>query len=206
MKKLKVLSFTLLMGLFVGFASCSSSKETYAGLGLEKEKSPAQIYWEANTKIRAYGHGTRLNESVAANIAESDARARMARSIEVAVKNAIEKYYKDHEKSIVNGTEAKSAYDAISTNEEHTQQLASQILKNVNIVKYNAYLQKNGETTVHLCLEYAGGENALVEAITEAVFDDEKIKNQLSDDEKAKMDQSRKEFKKHVYDSLDSIK
>lgn len=206
MRNLKVLSFALLMGLFIGLSSCGSSKEASVGLGLAKEKSPAQIYWEANTKTRAYANGTRLNESVAANIAESDARAKMARSIEVSIRNFMGRFYQDYGKSIVNATESKSVYDVESKNEELTEQVASMVLRNISIAKYDAYLQKNGETTVHLCLEYSGGEDALADAIVKAVLNDERIKNQLSDDEKAKINQNYAELKKRAFDSLSPVK
>lgn len=215
MKKLTVLSLALIVALFSGMTSCSSSKDvSNGGLGVEKAKSPAQIYWEANPKIRAYGQGTRLNESVAASIAENDARVRMTRSIEVAINNVLKRYNKDYEKAVVNDTTSKSAYDASGKNEEYTEQIASQILKNVSIVKYNAYLQKNGETTVHLCLEYMGDANALAETITDALFESGKIKYQISDDEKSKTDKDveairnemHNDLKKEAYNSLDSSK
>lgn len=203
MKNLKVLCFALFVALIVGLSSCGSSKSSSVGLGVEKVKSPAQIYAEADNKARAWGLGTDYNETVAANIAEMNASAKMAKSIERAIKTATQGGTKRYDKVAANQVDTQGVKDAIAIIEDHALVIASQVVKNVTTAKYNAYLQKNGETTVYVCLEFIGGANALAKSTAEAAYD--VVKNQISIDEKNRMESEIKQMETVMYESFNVI-
>ena len=99
MKKLFNL-FASAIVILCALTSCGSSKESATvGLGQKIEKSPAQIYAEESPKTRAWGMGVRKNRTVAAVLAEQEARTKMTRAIESAVKTATRQFYADFEKT-----------------------------------------------------------------------------------------------------------
>ena len=93
--------------------------------------------------------------------------------------------------------------DAIAEIDDHAIVIASQVVKNVTTAKYNAYLQKNGETTVYVCLEFIGGANALAESIADAAYD--VVKDQIPSNEKEYIKNEMKQMKTNVYESLNVI-
>lgn len=200
MKKLFNL-FASAIVILCALTSCGSSKESAKiSLGQEIEKSPAQIYAEESPKTRAWGVGIRKNKSVASTLAEYDAKAKMTRAIESAVKTAASKIYVDYEKTAENDVASSSVIDAVSKFEDGVAIIASQIVKEAHMVKENAYMQKNNAIAVYLCLELSGSAESLANDLAESAF--KGIKDQIKDEDKDKIDKTMNDFKNNIFSNL----
>lgn len=180
-------------------ASCGSSK---VGLGKELQKSPAQVYAEKNTKTRAWGKGVDVNESIARNMADLEARGKITKAIESTVNVLLENYNDRYDKTIANSVNSGEATDGKGTYKEDVRLAARQIVKGFREVESNAYLQDNGEVAVYVCLEYDGGESAFFEQIAEKTFD-KVIKGQIPEEDEEKIDEARKEFIQEMSQQID---
>ncbi len=180
-------------------ASCGSSK---ISLGKEFVKSPAQIYAEKNSKIRAWGRGIDVNQSIARNMADLECRAQIAKAIEATVTIALGGLNDKYGKSTANSVGSGEVKDVEGTYKEDIRIAAQQIVMGFHEVESNAYLQENGEVAVYVCLEYDGGESAFFEQIAERTFD-KVIKGQIPEADKEKINEARKEFIQEMSQQID---
>lgn len=138
--------------------------------------------------VRAYGEGVSTRESRAMAFAEAQARAQFARSIENAVKTAQSEDGVRYE----NNTGADNA----GMSNDMTIAIAEGVVKNMVIIKTERFMRPDGSYHVYVCLEYKGDRGTLANEITQ------RAKQQVSDDERLKMQYDFNKFRERVEEEL----
>ncbi|MBQ9077271.1 MAG: hypothetical protein IJY31_05450 [Muribaculaceae bacterium] len=138
--------------------------------------------------IRAYGEGVSTRESRAMAFAETQARAQFRRSIESAVKTAQSEDGVRYENN--------AGADNAGMSNDMTINIAEGVVKNMVIIKTERFMRPDGSYHVYVCLEYKGDRKSLADEITQ------RAKQQVSDDERLKMQYDFNKFRERVEEEL----
>lgn len=151
---------------------------------------------EQKPGVRSYGDGVSTSVSRAASYAENQARARFARALSTSIKAATEDNGQTYEKDAFNGTSGSQRADEDQKRNDYAQSIANGIIKNMAIVKTSQYMRADGAYHIYVCLEYTGSMGELANEISR------QLKQQISDDERLKMDYDFEKFRKRVEEEL----
>ncbi|MDR1985260.1 MAG: hypothetical protein LBQ28_10650 [Prevotellaceae bacterium] len=167
------------------FTACGSSKKAKTpeqksamnrGVIMEKEECE-QLALKEVKGWRESGNGVSDKESFARNIAELNAKARLARQLQEQINTLIRSFNEQHEAGGVREQSGKST--------EIEEGYADQLLSNVKPICSNTYVKEDGSYNVYVCVEM--GEESL-----------SRIHKKLSDDKKLSIDFAEDQFKKQM--------
>lgn len=115
MKKINILAFIAMVMIVTSITSCGTTKN---GVSASKvtgdvliEANPCEEYAMAKPAQRASGMGQHFQETTARNLAELQARAALARALQVCVEETIKDYGDGTTLFSANETESSSASD-----------------------------------------------------------------------------------------------
>jgi hypothetical protein len=180
---LKFAVMAIIAGVIV--SSCGSSKTAKTpeqkaaanrGVKLEKEECE-ELAMQESKSWRASGNGTSPKESFARNIAELDAKARLARQLEEQINSLIRTFNQQHEAGRTQDLTGKATGIA--------EGYADQLLSNVKTICSNTYVKEDGSYNVYVCVEM--GEESL-----------SRIHKKLTDDQKLSIDFAEHQFKQEM--------
>jgi hypothetical protein len=167
------------------FTACGSSKKAKTpeqkaaverGVKLDKERCE-ELALKESKNWRASGNGVSPKESFARDIAELDAKARLARQLEEQINSLIRSFAQQHE--------ADNTQDQVGKATGIAEGYADQLLNNVKTICSNTYVKEDGSYNVYVCVEM--GEESLP-----------RIHKKLTDDQKLSIDFDEQQFKKEM--------
>jgi hypothetical protein len=166
-------------------SACGSSKKATTpqqkqaasrGVQLDKEECEELALKESKT-WRASGNGVSVKEAFAKNIAELNAKARLARQLEEQINTLIRSFNQQHETEIASSLVGKAT--------EIADGYADKLLTNVKLICTNTYVKEDGSYNVYVCVEM--GEEGLAP-----------IRKALTEDQKLSIDFAEDQFKKEM--------
>lgn len=174
----------------------SSTIESSIGAALPEE--PCITLADEAPAIRKYGNGVHYKEATAKNIAEMQARASFARSIASAIIAATEAVGVSMDKYVSDDTSGISVSEGSSESNDYVMSIAKEIVKNTHPIKTSRYIKPNKQFNIYVCLEFMGTENQMMDQTEKA------LKDKISPDDRAKLEQRHDEFRQRVLNSLNN--
>ena len=148
MKKLVVLLFTA--AIVFGFASCGSEPENSGDTAVDTKGLDVPDWFlvppQADDMIYGIGVDTRSDMARAKDIAASRARADIAKQLSVTVETMLTDYFQEAGEG--DNTQAIEMIESI------TKEVAEVDLKNAILKETYPVLEKNGEYTMYVLVEY----------------------------------------------------
>jgi hypothetical protein len=146
------------------------------GVKLDKEECE-ELAMKESKAWRAAGNGVSAKEAFAKDIAELNAKARLARQLEEQINSLIRTFNQQHA--------AGKAQDLVGKDTGITEGYADQLLSNVKVICSNTYVKEDGSYNVYVCVEM--GEESL-----------SRIHKKLTDDQKLSIDFAEHQFKQEM--------
>ncbi len=152
-KTLSIIISVALLAIGGGMTACKSKQMTVAqqaqqNVGrIKKERDECQemALKAPDGTIRAWGEGVSMKESFANNLAELDARTKIARQLEMAMESLISSFNEQYAKDGVLDESGKA--------NELQQGYVSKILTGTVPVCSNVYILPDGKNQVYVCIE-----------------------------------------------------
>lgn len=200
MKFIKLCMVVLFGGLML--TNCGSSKKATTGRVSDEKKIELDecIVMADGNPNRAFGEATNGRLSYAKQYAEGQARAALARKISTAIETATKEMDLQWNKSAYSGDEGAMAMDEGSKAEGKSQQIAKLVLENVVVMKTSVYQKPNGLYHVYVCVEQQDAPAKMASKISN------QVKQQVSDEERLKMEYQFQNFEKSIEKELEKIK
>lgn len=197
---MKYFSFSLVAAVcaILTFASCSSSSNV-AGpseFGERVDATECQKMAEEKPAIRNFGMGQSAKMYSARQLAEMDARASMSSRLDGAIRAAAKRAGFDISQYAGDDKKGGNAYDNGGTQNTFMEAVTSNILANTVTLKTETFLAKNKQYTVFVCIEYSGSAEDMAKAVFQAV------KQNVSDTDRAKIDNENDKFIKEIEEFL----
>lgn len=195
MKKTKIILTSILALMLVGtMVGCGGSKTS--GVSAKGRKavamSEAQIYAEQKPTLRAWGTFNSPYERQASRGAAAYARAEGASNLKARIKAVFSDNPNLYNKIASSATETKAMTDGDNVTKDGIDQITDEILKGYAVVKTNMFQEENGTYTAYVCVEYSGDLAKLAQETAN------RVKQQISDDERLKMDFNYMKFKEDM--------
>lgn len=149
---------------------------------------------------RAWGEGTDYTLADASAYAQANARANFAYMIETAVEAGTSHSSQKFNKASSDGENGALISDRTGLDKNLYSVVAQQIVKNTALIKTSPYKQKDGQYHVYVCIEYRGRVGDMAETIAS------KVNEQLSDEEKLRIQFDYQQFKKEIEEQLKNMK
>jgi hypothetical protein len=146
------------------------------GVKLDKEACE-ELALKESKNWRAAGNGVSAKEAFARDIAELNAKARLARGLEEQINSLIRTFNQQHA--------ANSTQDLVGKDTGIAEGYADQLLSNVKVICSNTYVKEDGSYNVYVCVEM--GEESL-----------SRIHKKLTDDQKLSIDFAEHQFKQDM--------
>ncbi len=194
--------FLLLLSVII-LASCGSSKvvtedvssrtkpkDSLHGAAIELTLSEQMALERPETRASGEGLSSRLAQ--AKIYAEGQARGALARAISSIIKTASEESGLGWEKYAGNGSEGNSVNDEGTKSQNQTQQIANELVQNAVVIHQDNFVQPDRRYKVFVCLEYRGDAKSIVN----------KIKQQIPDEDRMKMEYEFQKFEKKINEEL----
>ena len=198
MRKIHFVLAALSAAVLCLMTACGASKkvsiENPDGVALAND--PCVDLCMQSPYTRAYGKGTHFKEMTARNIAELQANAMYARKIEKAVLSATEDLGISLGQYAGDDNTGRSVSDHSGESNDLAALISQQVIRDMHVIKTSRYYGKNKQDTVYVCVEYGGDKDALVKQI------EQKVKDRISDEDRAKIESRHDEFKDIVYGKL----
>lgn len=194
MKKL-IFLFT---AIAVFCASCSSSKGSIEGKKMEK--SEQQKLAEAKPGSRCWGEATQFNQSFAKTYAEGQARADFARKLATMVQTASRQATDGADLAHSDGENSSQGHDQGITSNAFAQQVADGMVSGLAVISSDTYKLKDGQYHVFVCMEWQGSVDKMAQEMTQNYR--KRVEQQVSDQDRAKMEVRYEEFKKSIEEQL----
>jgi hypothetical protein len=179
-----VASMVILAGVLA--TSCGSSKKVAKtpeqkaavkiGVKVEREECE-ELAIKESKNWRAFGIGTSLKKPFAYDLAEVNAKARLARQLEEQINTLITSFNQQYPSG--------NAQDLVGKDSGIVQGYADQLLRGVKVILSNTYVKEDGSYEVYVCVE----------------MDEEnlsRIHKKLSDDKKISIDFAEHQFKQEM--------
>lgn len=180
-------------------ASCGTSKKATSQYGRQLEMTESQELAYESPSTRAWGDAVGYNLSQATAYAEGQARAKMARAISSVITTATEESNLTWEQYASNGDRGAIAIDEGGKRTSSTLQIAQEAVAGAVTIHTDQYIQSNDQYHVFVCLEYQGDIAAKAADITD------RIKQQVSDEDRQKMEEEFQEFEQKVQKELEGL-
>lgn len=195
MKKL----LTLLIAAVALFStSCSSSKASIEGKKMEK--SEQQKLAEAKPACRTWGEATQFNQSFAKTYAEGQARAEFARKLATMVQTASRQATDGADIAHSDGENSSQGHDQGITSNAFAQQVADGMVSGLAVISSDSYKLQDGQYHVYVCMEWQGSVDKMAQEMTQNYR--KRVEQQVSDQDRAKMEVRYEEFKKSIEEQL----
>lgn len=198
MRKIHFVLAALSAAVLCLMTACGASKkvsiENPDGVALAND--PCVDLCMQSPYTRAYGKGTHFKEMTARNIAELQANAMYARKIEKAVLSATEDLGISLGQYAGDDNTGRSVSDHSGESNDLAALISQQVIRDMHVIKTSRYYGKNNQYTVYVCVEYGGDKDVLVKQI------EQKVKDRISDEDRAKIESRHDEFKDIVYGKL----
>lgn len=198
MKKLLTI-FAMAMSVIV-IASCGSSKKAASSsLGVQDDKSPAELYaLDAPDNVqRAFASYNDFDPTVAIRGAAALARGELASQIGTIVNNAIEIYRGKHMQNVTDGEQMRQIGEGGGEAGDEVRAASEELVQGSKIVKSDTYLQKDGTRTAWVCVEID------VEMIMENVANNAKLMHLISEQDKEMIEQEKAEFEESMEEAFE---
>jgi len=202
--KLKTLLFSLSCGILL--CSCGSSKNgviSPAKVSPQKTKitkDECQVLAEKKPETRAYGRGSSYDLSTAEEYAELDARAKFARAIASKIVSAQSRDHIGYDKAATNANGTGMVRDEGAKRNSRAEGIAEEVIRNAVVINTSQYQLADGSYEAWVCLEYREGVAQLANEISK------KVEQQISDEDRLKMNFEFEKFRKHIEEELKSMK
>ncbi len=190
--------FLFILSVAIICTSCSSSKTSIEGQKMEK--SEQQKLAEANPGVRSWGEATQFNQSFAKTYAEGQARAEFARKLASMVQTASRQATDGADLAHSNGEESSQGHDQGITSNAFAQQVADGLVNGLTVISTDTYRLKDGQYHVFVCMEWQGSVDKLAQEMTKNYR--QRVEQQVSDEERAKMEVRYEEFRKSIEEQL----
>lgn len=178
--------------------SCSSSKASIEGKKMEK--SEQQKLAEAKPACRTWGEATQFNQSFAKTYAEGQARAEFARKLATLVQTASRQATDGADIAHSDGENSSQGHDQGITSNAFAQQVADGMVSGLATISSDTYKLKDGQYHVFVCMEWQGSVDKMAQEMTQNYR--KRVEQQVSDQDRAKMEVRYEEFKKSIEDQL----
>ena len=179
-------------------ASCSSSKASIEGKKMEK--SEQQKLAEAKPAVRAWGEATQFNQSFAKTYAEGQARAEFARKLATLVQTASRQATDGADIAHSDGENSSQGHDQGITSNAFAQQVADGLVSGLTVISTDTYKLKDGQYHVFVCMEWQGSVDKMAQEMTKNYR--RRVEQQVSDEDRAKMEVRYEEFRKSIEEQL----
>lgn len=190
--------------LTIGMAGCKGHKEMGYQNSLNQQKpinlNECMKMQEEKPAIRQYGQGTAFDFSFARKLAEDDARASYGAALKTKIESVVKSYNKNHQGYASNGKKGAIANDQIKIDEGAVTNIVDVEVKNTYVIHTQIFEKKDGQKEVWVCIEYRGSDDALADKIAR------EYQQQLSDEEKLKMDFQFEKFKEEMKKELEDYR
>lgn len=193
----KIVSFLLVFALLCS-ASCSSHKASIEGQKMEK--SEQQKLAEAKPACRSWGEATQFNQSFAKTYAEGQARAEFARKLASMVQTASHQATDGTDLAHSNSEESSQGHDQGITSNAFAQQVADGMVSGLTVISSDTYKLRDGQYHVFVCMEWQGSVEQLAQDIAKNFR--KRVEQQVSDQDRAKMEVRYQEFLKSIEEQL----
>ena len=167
------------------------------------EKSEQQKLAEANPALRAWGEATQFNQSFAKTYAEGQARAEFARKLATMVQTASRQATDGADIYHSDGENSAMGQDQGILSNAFAQQVADGMISGLTLISSDTYKLKDGQYHVFVCMEWQGSVDQLAQDMTKNYR--QRVQQQVSDQDRAKMEVRYEEFKKSIEDQLKKI-
>ena len=197
----KLFLVALLGGMFL--VGCGGSTKTITTVGPTKVKialDECQELAQQKPAIRAWGEGINYGLSEATEYAELNARAKFARAIATAVKTAQSTDNATYRRTSTDGKNGSTVRDEGAKQNSMSIAVAEETVRNAVIIKTSQYQQMDGSYQVFVCLEYQAGVAQLAKDLAK------KVEQQVSDEERMKMNFEFEKFRQRVEEELKKAK
>ena len=189
--------FTLVSFSFVG---CKSSKSVTSNDEVAIKVDQCIELQEKAPERREWGEGTDYTMTDASAYAQASARAKFAFKLESVVEAGTSHSSQKFNKASSNGENGGLVSDRTGLDKNFYSVVTQQIVKNTVVIKTSPYKQKDGQYHVYVCIEYRGTLEDMAESIAS------KVNEQLSDEEKLKIQFDYQQFKKEIEEQLKNMK
>lgn len=183
------------------FISCGSSKKTTTESDeVEVKDNECRSLARQKPSTRAWGEATNFDMSRAISFAEMNARAKFARAIASAIESAQRTDGAGYKKGSTDGENGAQVHDDMGKYNDTNLSIAQQTVKNTVIIKDQIFKKKDGRYHAYVTLEYSGDVAEMANNIAN------KVKQQISDDERMKMNFEFKKFREDIENELKKMK
>lgn len=190
-----------------GFTACKSKKgvmDANLATAVELKKTRSQELAEDKPATRAWGEAVNFKHSFAKTYAEGQARAAFRRQLETIISAASREandgaqvYHSDGENGSALGTDQGLLNDAFVT------QMADGIVNGAMVINTDSFQQTDGQYRCYVCVEYKGDVADLAKTMSKQVR--KRVEQQVSDEERAKMEVRHEAFEKAVEEKLKAM-
>lgn len=164
------------------------------------EKSEQQKLAEAKPAVRAWGEATQFNQSFAKTYAEGQARAEFARKLATLVQTASRQATDGADLAHSDGEYSSQGHDQGITSNAFAQQVADGLVSGLTVISTDTYKLKDGQYHVYVCMEWQGSVDKLASEMTKNYR--QRVEQQVSDEDRAKMEVRYEEFRKSIEEQL----
>lgn len=197
---MKKISLMLLAFASVCLVGCKSTKTVaYDGEVAIKVDQCIELQ-EKSPERRAWGEGTDYTLTDATAYAQASARANFAYMLQTAVEAGTARSSQRYNKASSDGENGGLVSDRTGLDKNLYSVVTQQIVNNTAIIKTSPYKQKDGQYHVYVCIEYRGSIGDMAESIVS------KVDEQLSDEEKMRIQFDYQQFKKEIEEQLKNMK
>lgn len=207
MKRIIILTLTAIM-MVGAVSSCSSKKNVTTSQSLNEEeievrKSKSQTLAEEKPILRDFGEGTNFNQSFAKQFAETQARASFSRKMQSLIRGAAQEAVTGVTSAHSDGVNASIGTDAGFTSDAFVQQISENVLSSVVVINTDTFKKKDGQYHVYVCVEYMGDVAKLASQMTNQAK--KQVEQQVSDEEKQKIQFDQEKFRKSIEDQFKKL-
>lgn len=197
------LAAVLAMG---SLSSCGKKTATDAmRSGERKVEQVKSLQLEAEKPVlRSFGEGEHNKMSFARQYAEAAARASYAAKFGTAVLAAASMTTDGAQISHSDMMNQSAGEDEGVLSNASVEAITKGVVKNTAVINTDVFQRPDGKYHVYVCIEYAGNVADLARDLTDN-YKKQQIGQQVSDEDRAKMEVRAEEFRKRVEDRLNQL-
>lgn len=207
MKLFKIAIALCAIGMLACATSCShkvtTTPQALNSEEVELKKTKSQEMAESKPGTRAYGEATHMNQSFARTYAEGQARAEFARKLSTMVQTASRQATDGALKFSSDAIDSSVGEDQGILSNAFAQQVADGPVKSTVVINTDTFKKRDGQYHVYVCIEWQGDAAKLADAMTANYK--KKVEQQVSDEERVKMEVRYEDFKKSLEEQLNRL-
>ena len=161
---------------------------------------PCDVYAMLAPAKRATGEGIHFQASTARNVAELNARAQLARALQVCIEATSKTFADGATKFAADDTTGTSGTDQTASLADRAAGIAKELIKGAPVVKMSRYKTANNQYRVYVCVEYSEEVPQMAAKIAKT------FKDQLTPDEKLRIKFNEELFKKEMEETFKDYK